>query len=712
MNFYLKYVKYLSRKPLLLALLTLCVIIGGLPILQIRINNSPEDWNPKGSSQLIDKEEFIKHFGNDEMMFLYLTFPDSASDNYRLKLIQTVSNSIRNIYGFEDVFTRNNLSSIRESMGKKYTQKLEDVYFKSLNSNGEILFLKLRQNKDRDKNRPLVLDSLQKITNQIPINVKVDLTGPGVIFNEINRLSTLDSKYLLTTCFVLVLFLLWWRLKKISYLLICSFIVVLALWLAISLYGWLNISVNMITMIVPLLFIINFFSFAIHLVTKHTYDLEKYLHKKMSPIITSALTNIIGFGSLMLSKIRVIYEFGMLTSFGIIVGLFVILSIGTPLIVRYIGINERIEKQDWMNKLLDSYYKRLTPRISLFVVMIMILCIVVGIIIFPTIKIDTNSIGFMKPDNNVRLSEEYIDKNYGSVTTIDFMVEKKGEKEFEKPDWEKLSEVRKQLYTLPFVKNAYGYDLWRPLIVQLKSVDSVKAAQLSTNFLSIDKKHSRLAIAVPSGSVNEMQKMLENAQKEIKNKIAGTDLIIRPVGFLPIYIEQMNTIVNEMLESLFVAVVLILLVMSVFAGDFKIGIITTIISLFPLLGVVILMKCFAIPFDIATSVISSVVIGMIADDALHIIWSFKDKIYLNKENTTNIIFADCVRSIIHPCTATSIMFAIGFFVLAGSNILSIVDFGILSTTVIVFAWMSDFIFFPALLQLAYPTQRKNVQDLK
>jgi predicted RND superfamily exporter protein len=58
------------------------------------------------------------------------------------------------------------------------------------------------------------------------------------------------------------------------------------------------------------------------------------------------------------------------------------------------------------------------------------------------------------------------------------------------------------------------------------------------------------------------------------------------------------------------------------------------------------------------------------------------------------------------------MFAIGFFVLAGSNILSIVDFGILSTTVIVFAWMSDFIFFPALLQLAYPTQRKNVQDLK
>ncbi len=702
MNLYLKYVKYVSQKPILLLVLAFCVIIGGLPILKIRINNSPEDWNPKGSTQLIDKTEFIKHFGNDEMMFLYLTFPDTASDNYRLDLVQNTSNSIRNIVGFEDVFTRNNLSSIRESMGKKYTKKLEQVYFKSVNPKGEILFLKLRQNKDPDKNRPLVLDSLQKITNQIPKNIKVDLTGSGVIFNEINRLSTLDSKYLLTTCFVLVLFLLWWRLKKGSYLFICSFIVLLALWLSVSLYGWLNISVNMITMIVPLLFIVNFFSFAIHLVTKHTLDIEQYLHKKMAPIITSALTNIIGFGSLMLSKIRVIYEFGMLTSLGIIVGLIVLLLIGTPLIVRYIDVNERIEKQDWMNKLLDSYYKKLTPSISWMVTITMMAGIIVGIIIFPTIKIDTNSIGFMKPDNAVRQSEEYIDKNHGSVTIIDFMVDKKGGKTFDRNDWEILSEVRQQLYTLPFVKNTYGYDLWRPLIVQLKSVDSVKAEQLSANFLSVDKLHSRLAIAVPSGSVNEMQKMLENAQKEIRNKIAGTNLIIRPVGFLPIYIEQMNTIVNGMLENLLVAVILILLVMSVFVRNFKIGMITTVISLFPLCGVVILMKFFSIPFDIATSVISSVVIGMIADDALHIIWSFKDKIHLHKENSANIIFADSVRNIVHPCTATSIMFAIGFAVLLGSNILSIVDFGILSTTVIVFAWISDFIFFPALLQIAYP----------
>ncbi|HXB39073.1 MAG TPA: MMPL family transporter [Bacteroidia bacterium] len=706
MNFYLKYVKYVSGKPLLIIVLVICVIIGGLPVLKTRIGNSPEDWNPKGSSQLTDKTEFIKHFGNDEIMTLYLTFPDSTPDDYRLTLLESLGDSIGKLYGFEQVFSRSHLSSIRKIIGKKNTEKLDKAYFNSLNPNGEILFLKLRVNSDPDKNRPFLLDSLTTITNQLPKTVKTDLTGPGVIFNEINRLSTSDSKYLLTTCFICVFFLLWWRLKKTSYLFICTAIVVLALWFAISLYDWLDISVNMITMIVPLLFIINFFSFTIHLITKQTVDIKKYLHKKMPPIIASALTNIIGFGSLMLSKIQVIYEFGLLTSLGIIAGLFVILLIGTPLIVRYIEVNERVEKQDWMNKLLDAYYKKLTPALSWFVVIIMTVWLVVGIIVFPYIKIDTNSIGFMKPDNKVRQSEEYIEKNHGSVTIIDFMIDKKNGLPFSKGDWKKISEIRQQLHTLPFIKSSYGYDLWQSLILHLKSGDSVLSAKLSANFLTLDKKHSRLAISVPSGSIKVMQEMLSKSQKEIEKKTEGTEFIIRPVGFLPIYIEQMTTIVDGMLENLFVAVILILIVMSLFVRNLKIGLITTVISVFPLCGVALLMKLLGIPFDIATSVISSVVVGMIADDALHIIWSFKDRIYLHRKIPSNLLFADSVRSIVHPCTATSIMFAIGFAVLLGSDIISIVDFGILSTAVIVFAWISDFIFFPALLRLVYSSTPK------
>lgn len=158
MQFYRKYIKYVSQKPLLLVLLILMVIAAGLPVLKIRVGNSPEDWNPKGSTLLSDKIEFIKHFGNDGLMVLYLTFPDTTADNYRLNLLHDLNDSIGKIKGFKQIFSRYNLSAVGDEMGKAYKKKLEKVYFNSLNPNGEIIFLKVRQNKNPDIHRPFFLD--------------------------------------------------------------------------------------------------------------------------------------------------------------------------------------------------------------------------------------------------------------------------------------------------------------------------------------------------------------------------------------------------------------------------------------------------------------------------------------------------------------------------------------------------------------------------
>ena len=302
MNFYLTYIKYASKRPWLLILLTSLVIVSGLPILKIHIANRPEDWYPENSRQLPDKNEFEKYFGNDEVMVLYLTFPKGTTEEQKLDQLYYTGENIRKIYGFDQTFSRFNLTSVKDLMGTEFIRKMENIYFKSSNPNGEAMFLRVRINKDPDGNRPFLIDSLKKLVYpQIPATIKKDLTGAGVIFTEINELSTQDSKWLFTTCYVLIFILLWWRLRKIKYLLLCSSLVLLAIWPAMSLFGWFNVPINMITLIVPLLFIINFFSFAMHLITKQSSDVDKYLNKKIPPILTSALTNIIGFGSLMLN---------------------------------------------------------------------------------------------------------------------------------------------------------------------------------------------------------------------------------------------------------------------------------------------------------------------------------------------------------------------------------------------------------------------------
>jgi uncharacterized protein len=685
--------------------MSILILISSFPIFNIHTDSDGTGWFPKKSKQLINRNQFLKDFGSDELMMLYLTFPDTTSFDFRIEKLQQIGDSITaNLYGFETVFSKYNVTKIGEVMGDKYAHRMEQAYFASKDTFGEMLFLKVRFQKDIITARPLLMDSLDKVLKSIlPKNVKIDLSGQSVVFNEINRLSTTDSAKLFGVCFLLITLLLIWQLKRFNYLVLCIGLVLLALVPSLALFGWLDIPFNMITMTVPLLFVINFSSFAVHIITKQSSDIERYIHKKIPPILTSALATIIGFGSLTTSNIKLISQFGELTSLGIIIGLFTLLLIGVPLVVRMVSVNELITNDSLLNRFLESYYQKITRTISFIALFIIAIIIAAGIWVFPKINTDTNMINFMKSKNPVRITIEYIEKHFGAANVIDFMITKKNNQQIDNDDIRKIAEVSNQLSTLPFVKNVIGYDIWKPLVNRMSATEPVLSKQLSRGFLSEDKCRSRLTVNIPSGSVKEMEKMLNEIQQHMNLMLINTTLEITPVGFLPLYVEQMDTIVDGMLYGLGIAVLLILIVMIALVRDIKLGLITILITIFPLCGLALVMKLMNIPFDVGTSIISSVAIGMIADDALHIIWNYKRRLKkkLSEDDSLNMLFANSARKIIYPCTITSIMFSIGFAVLVFSNMIIIVNFGLLSAATIILAWISDFLIFPALLRIFY-----------
>jgi predicted RND superfamily exporter protein len=709
---YRQYVTFAAKKPLLLLSLTLLLLVLSYPIRSIHFDNNGEGWYPKSSERLQLKNRFIKDFGSDEMMMYLLTFPNNTPPEKRAELLKNVSDSIKKkIYNIETVFSKSDISDIQRIVGEHYAQKMEKTYFQSNDSLCEMLFLKIRLNKDILKVRPLVIDSLQKVANNVlPNNVRKDLSGQSVIYSEINRLSSEDSVKLFAICFLLICGLLFWQVRKLKYIAICLFLLFLSIIPAISLFGWLDIPINMITITVPLLFIVNFSSFAIHVITKQSKDVQLYLNRKLPPIITSAVATIIGFGSLATSNIHIIAQYGILTSLGILIGLFTFLFIGVPLVIRLIEINHLVIKTNWLNQTLDRFYLNLTKTLSTLIVAIVIVIFVSSIVVCFTIKSDTNMINMMKQSNKQRQTIEYIEQHFGSANVVDFLITKKGKEELDNNDFRVMADVNRQIATLPFVKSIVGYDLWRPIISKAYVYDPTMADQLKSGFITKDQNRSRMSVMIPSASVKEMDKMLQAIQTKINSSTKNTNIEIKPVGFLPLFVEQLNTVVEGMLYGLLLAVILIQIVMSVLVGNLRLGFLTMMVTIFPLSGIALTMKLLNIPFDVGTAVISSVVIGMIADDAIHIVWNYKRRI--KKLNHTNEgddnLFANSIRKIVFPCTVTSIMFSFGFLVLVCSNMVTIIHFGVLCTVTIVLAWISDFILFPALIKLFYkPALKAN-----
>ncbi len=708
---YINYINTIASRPFLLLGLALLILALSYPIFDIHLDKDGKGWLPKNSKKLFYKNLYQEKFGSDEVVVLYLTFPDTASTDYHLLKLKQIDDSIsKNIYGFESVFSKNNIGQIKHLVGSKYAQYMQDAYFNAKDSTGEIMFLQQRLEKNIIEERPLLIDSLKQTLSEIlPSNIKVDITGQGIIFDEINRLSTTDSVSLFSVCFFFILVLLWWQVRNIRYLLLSLGLIIFSLIPSLSLFGWLNVPFNLITMTIPLLFVINFSSYAIHFITKESKSTEKYVVKKIPPVFTSALSSIIGFGSLWISNIRIISQFGMLTAIGVVVGLATMFLVGIPTVVRFVSINKNVYRKRKLNTVLDGYYKNLNYKTSIILSLIVLSISIMAFSVFPKIDVDTNMIHFMKPDNPQRKTVEYIQKKYGSANIINYLIFRKDGAKLTNNDLQRIHRLAQKIDSLPFVQNTIDYKVWSPVISQLYFVRPDKAKLLSQSFITKDKKYASLSLNLPAKSVQQMKKMLNTISTITGAYLKNSSVQIKPAGFLPLYIEQMNTIVGGMLSGLAVAVVLILLVMILLVRDIKLGLISVLITIIPLFIVVIIMEIFSIPFDVGTSIIFSVIIGMIADDVLHIIWNIKQTIKNNpnEDLPINMIFALSVRKIIYPCIITSIMFSIGFSILIFSNLSIISNFGLLSTATIIIAWISDFVFFPAILYIFYKPSKKR-----
>jgi len=419
---YINYIEFAIKKPIILILITILFLLFSYPILNIHFDNNGKGWYTKKSERLELKNQFVKDFGSDEMMIYLLTFPDSLSFDRRQELLYSLTDTVRKtIYSFENVFSRSNIYDIKSIMGEDYAQKMDSAYFQSNDSLCEIMFLKVRLMDNILKVRPLIVDSLEKLTKAVlPNYVRCDLTGQSIVYSEINRLSSGDSLKLFAICFVFICGLLFWQVRKLKYIVISLFLLILSVISSLSLFGWLDIPINMITITVPLLFIINFSSFVIHIITKQSSDMESYLNRKLPPIITSALATIIGFGSLVTNNIHIITQYGILTSIGIIVGLLTLLLVGVPLVIKFIEINELVTKSNWLNRILDKFYLRINKKISYWILAIISVVFVSSIIVSFTIKVDTNMVNIMKKSNKQRQSIEYFGQHFGSANVIDY----------------------------------------------------------------------------------------------------------------------------------------------------------------------------------------------------------------------------------------------------------------------------------------------------
>ena len=142
--------------------------------------------------------------------------------------------------------------------------------------------------------------------------------------------------------------------------------------------------------------------------------------------------------------------------------------------------------------------------------------------------------------------------------------------------------------------------------------------------------------------------------------------------------------------------------MVLMVGRIKIGLMSMIANVVPLIMIFGIMGIASIPLDMVTIIIGSLVLGLVVDDTMHFLHHFR-RAYDQSHNV-----AEAVKLTLYTTgramVTTSLVLCGGFFIYTTAYLSANVNFGILSGCAVIFALVADFLLVPALLTLVYDRQ--------
>ena len=189
--------------------------------------------------------------------------------------------------------------------------------------------------------------------------------------------------------------------------------------------------------------------------------------------------------------------------------------------------------------------------------------------------------------------------------------------------------------------------------------------------------------------------MLEYVKTKSKKEFPRDE--VTTTGMIPLLIHTFAGAVHSSVTSYTIAFIGITLMMMLILGSVRIGLLSMIPNLTPIILGLLLMYVANIPLDMFTLLIGSIAIGLAVDDTIHFLHNFK-RYYLKSGDAAKAIeqtFFTTGKAMV----ITTIVLSLGFYAYMMANMISVQNFGLLTGTVIVMALLADLFLAPALMMV-------------
>jgi predicted RND superfamily exporter protein len=441
-------------------------------------------------------------------------------------------------------------------------------------------------------------------------------------------------------------------------------------------------GIELVMIIMPAILFIVCISDFMHLVNdngdtkKSKLEYFKYqINNIGKPVALTSITTAIGFLSFCFSNVLPISRLGIITTIGILISLFVILityAICIDLNLHVIKGKKALNNK--IDNLISGFINFQNSIKAIPLILLMSFLCLFGINYF---EINNHVNDEFNKSSDLYKEMQFFDKNFGGYKQISFNIE--------------INENLKldSIIALENEIKSMGFTIDYSLFGSFKDLKSI-----NKNYLQeIKEKQISIKSRMPDiGSKKSL--ILFNRIKQIANDL-NIKIQVKGNGYL--FDKLSDKITLEILFGLMIAILTICLLFLIISNfNFRYLLIVLIPNTFPIFVCVGLMSLGSFYFSLSNAFIFAIIFGLIVDDSIHIITSFRFNILngISKEEAINKSLRVTGKAVIK----TTMIVIVTLIPLLFSEFNSISQLGLLTIVSAIIAIVFDLIYLPKLIR--------------
>ena len=534
----------------------------------------------------------------------------------------------------------------------------------------------------------------------------------------------------------------------------CLFAVVIMMGL-LGLTGWpvTVISSNFISLMLILTMSMN-----VHLIVRYrqlsrdfagqdqTQLVSNTVRRMALPCLYTALTTMIGFGSLVVSDIKPVIDFGWMMTLGLGVTFMTSFLLFPSILV---SLDKKITAPGGEQVPFTAGLARITEKFGNGVVIIALLLAALSLYGISRLKVENSFVNYFSDSTEIHQGLKLIDDELGGTAPMDVVlkfdpVKEYGEEEEAEDDefadlddlfggfdtepadpadaWftaykvDRIKAVHDYLDSQPEIGKVLSlasvlrlaedlnegeeFDAFELAVINKKLPPEIKE-QLIDPYVSIEDNEARINMRILDSLPDLRRKQfLEKINTGLRTELGLNEDEFQVSGMMVLYNNMLQSLFTSQVETLGVVmlgIALMLLVLFRSVSLAVIGILPNILAAGIILG---LMGILDIPLDMMTITIAAITIGIAVDNSIHYIYRFREE-YPGKSDYVATLYY-CHANIGRAVFYTAVTIIIGFSILVMSNFIPTIYFGLLTALAMFIALLAALTLLPKLILVFRP----------